>query len=299
MNDRSTPPIPPSLSVWPTGQRDPLAQLRDAGCVPGTETDAERIPPAVAAHAIAAFSRHGDLVVDPDCGAGTVLAAALHAGRHTLGLTARSRWWKTARANVTAAKAAGSPCEGSVVDARPTMLGTARAAGLIGRTGLVLTILRTTPRRAVGPDRDPVETALADLAETLHYCESLLRPGGRVVVLARPRRHRNGALVDLTTPIVAAAIAARLEPIERCIALTAELRGSRLLTHASLRQRRAVARADVAGAPAAIPAHIEALVFRNADDTERDAAAAAASTSKRRAIRAVVELSDSDLLQTA
>ena len=69
------PPMPP-LSVWPTGQRDPLAQLRDAGCVPGTETDTERIPPAVAAHAIALYTRPGDLVLDPDCGAGTALVEA-------------------------------------------------------------------------------------------------------------------------------------------------------------------------------------------------------------------------------
>ena len=32
------PPVPP-LSVWPTGQRDPGVQLRDSGCVPGTDAD--------------------------------------------------------------------------------------------------------------------------------------------------------------------------------------------------------------------------------------------------------------------
>ncbi|MBN9748526.1 hypothetical protein DMP23_46855 [Amycolatopsis sp. A1MSW2902] len=135
----------------------------------------------------------------------------------------------------------------------------------------------------------------------MHYCESLLRPGGRVVVFARPRRHPNGALADLTTPIVAAATAARLEPIERCIALTAELRGNRLLTHAPLGQRRAAARADVAGAPAALHAHIEALVFGIADESASAAppVAVAARPREHRVLRSVIGVGDSGRLQAA
>ncbi|WP_435583401.1 DNA methyltransferase [Amycolatopsis thermoflava] len=271
------PPMPP-LSVWPTGQRDPLAQLRDAGCVPGTETDTERIPPAVAAHAIALYTRPGDLVLDPDCGAGSALVEALRAGRHVLGLTARNRWWTLARANVTAAKTAGAWHDGSVLDARPKVLATVRAAGLIGRVGLVLTTLRTAPtdpkNQASGPDRDPVESALADLATTLLYCEPLLRAGGHVVVIARPLRHPDGSLVDLTTPLITAATAAGLAPVERCIALTARLRGSRLVTRASLAERRAAARARAAGAPTALTAHHEVLVFQLAHEAELTAATA-------------------------
>ncbi|MEU0466672.1 DNA methyltransferase [Amycolatopsis sp. NPDC006131] len=272
------PPMPP-LSVWPTGQRDPLAQLRDAGCVPGTETDTDRIPPAVAAHSIAAYTRPGDLVLDPDCGAGTALVEALRAGRHALGLTARSRWWTLARANVTAAKTAGAWRDGSVLDARPKVLATVRAAGLIGRVGLVLTALRTAPagpnNQASGPDRDPVESALADLATTLLYCEPLLRSGGHVAVIARPLRHPDGSLVDLTSPLIAAATSAGLAPVERCIALTAGLRGSRLVTRASLAERRAAARVRAAGAPTALTAHHEVLVFQLAHDAELAAATAA------------------------
>lgn len=264
----------PPLSVWPTGQRDPLAQLRDTGCVPGTETDTERIPPAVAAHAIATYTRPGDLVLDPDCGAGIVLVEALRAGRHALGLTSRNRWWTLARANVTAAKTAGAWRDGSVLDARPKVLATVRAAGLIGRIGLVLTTLRTADRES-SPDRDPVESALADLATTLLYCEPLLRSGGHVAVVARPLRHPDGTLVDLTTPLLAAGTSAGLAPVERCIALTARLRGSRLVTRASLAERRAAARARAAGTPTALSAHHEVLVFQLAHDAELAAAAAA------------------------
>ena len=263
----------PPLSVWPTGQRDLLAQLRDTGCVPGTETDTERIPSAVAAHAIATYTRPGDLVLDPDCGAGTVLTEALRAGRHALGLTSRNRWWTLARANVTAAKTAGAWRDGSVLDARPKVLATVRAAGLIGRVGLVLTTLRTADRES-SPDRDPVESALAELATTLLYCEPLLRSGGHVAVVARPLRYPDGLLVDLTTPLLAAGTSAGLAPVERCIALTARLRGSRLVTRASLAERRAAARARAAGTPTALSAHHEVLVFQLAHDAELAAAAA-------------------------
>lgn len=269
------PPMPP-LSVWPTGQTDPLAQLRDAGCVPGTETDTERIPPAVAAHAIATYTRPGDLVLDPDCGAGTVLVEALRAGRHALGLTSRNRSWTLARANVTAAKTAGAWRDGSVLDARPKVLATVRAAGLIGRVGLILTTLRTADRES-SPDRDPVESALTHLATTLLYCEPLLRSGGHVAIVTRPFRHPDGALVDLTTPLIATGASAGLAPVERCIALTAGLRGSRLVTRASLAERRAAARALAAGTPTALTAHHEVLVFQLAHDAELAATAAADS----------------------
>ena len=270
-------PPNPLLSVWTTGQRDPATQLRDADCVRGTDIDTDLIPPAIAAHAIATYTRPGDLVLDPDCGAGTVLVAALQSGRHALGLTANSRWWTLARANITAAKAAGAWRDGSVLDAHPKVLATTHAAGLIGRVGLVLTAVRTATdgsgERVTGPDRDP-SAAVDELAATLAYCEPLLRAGGYVVVVARPHRHLDGSLVDLTTPLIAAGTSAGLAPVDRCIALTAGLRGNRLVTRASLADRRAVARARATGAPLALTAHYEVLVFQLAHDAELAAAAA-------------------------
>lgn len=253
-----------AISVWPTGQRSPAAQLREAGCVAGTELDDERVPPAVAAHAIATYTHPGDLVLDPDCGAGTVLAEALRAGRHALGVTAAKRWWTLARANVTAAKAAGAWRDGAVLEARPKTLATACAAGLVGRVGLVLTSLRA------GPGRGPVESISVEFARTLSYCEPLLRSGGRVVVVARPQRRSDGMLLDLTTALIAAGTSAGLTPVDRCVALTAELRGKRLVTRASLAERRAAAR--VTGAPIGLTAHHEVLVFRLAHDAELAAA---------------------------
>lgn len=266
MPDRLATP----LSVWRTGQCDPLAQVRAAGCVPGTEADTKRIPPAVAAHAIATYTRPGDLVLDPDCGAGTVLTAALRAGRHALGLTANNRWWALARANVTAAKAAGAWRDGSVLDARPKVLATVRAAGLVGRVGLLLTAFRAAQDRQTVPDYDPVESSVAELTTTLRCCEPLLRAGGHVVVIAQHHRRPDGSLVDLTTRLIEAGTAAGLAPVDRCIALTAELRGSRLITRATLAERRA---SRAAGSPTSLVAHHEVLVFQLAHDAELAAAA--------------------------
>jgi hypothetical protein len=270
------PPLPPP-SVWPTGQRDLAAQLRDSGCVPGTNTDTDQIPPAIAAHAIATYTHPGELVLDPDCGAGTVLVEALRAGRHALGLTPHARWWAIARANITTTKRDGARGDASVLDARPTVLATIRAAGLIGRVGLVLTALRTpTTDQATGPDRDrDLDSAFVDLAATIDYCEPLLRSGGHLVVITRPRRHADGELVDLPTRLITAAAPAGLVPVERCVALTASLHGSRVITRASFAERRAAARARAHGAPIALTAHQEVLVVQLGHDVELAAAAAA------------------------
>ncbi|GGM81679.1 hypothetical protein GCM10011609_17120 [Lentzea pudingi] len=251
------------LSVWPTGQHDALTQVRAAACVPGTETDTERVPPAVAAHTIATYTRPGDLVLDPNCGAGTVLTEALRAGRHAVGLTSSNRWWPLARANVTAAKSMGAWRDGSVLDARPTVLATVRAAGLIGQVGLVLTALRTPSRRLSGSDHDPDESALAELATALRCCEPLVRQGGYVVVVARPKRCSDGALVDLASQLDAVGTAAGLALIDRCVALTADLRGERLRTRASLAERRRSANSRVS-----LVAHDEVFVFQLSNDAE-------------------------------
>jgi modification methylase len=209
-------------SVWPTGQVDLPTQLSAGGYLPGTAADAAGLPPAVAAHAIGAFTRAGDVVLDPDCGAGTVLVEAVRAGRHAVGVTGR-RWWPTARANLSAAKLAGATADGMVLDRRPdrpppadrTGAPPAGPAGLIGLTGrvdLVLTAARLRWQQA-GPALD----ALADL---LDRSALLLRPGGHAVVVAGPTR-RGGRLLDLPDILTRAARRAGLVPVERCVALTA------------------------------------------------------------------------------
>jgi tRNA G10 N-methylase Trm11 len=54
--------------------------------------------PAIAAHAIHAYIKPGDLVFDPMCGIGTTVVEAMHAGRDVIGVEYESRWADDERA---------------------------------------------------------------------------------------------------------------------------------------------------------------------------------------------------------
>ncbi|WP_052914927.1 DNA methyltransferase, partial [Protofrankia coriariae] len=220
------------LSVWPTGQHDLAHQLTAGGYLPATTADTAAIPPAVAAHAIAAYTRPGDTVYDPDCGAGTVCVEALRAGRHAVGLTGDPGWWDLARGNLTAAKTRGAPGDGMVLDQSPS----ARSwTGLVRPVDLVLTTIRPPgPGHGTacpsgdgpdfskgGPDRagsDQVRAALSGLP-------AVTRPGGRLVVVLPPDL-RGAGRVDLASLVLDAGRGIGLVPVERCVALTTALRGA-------------------------------------------------------------------------
>jgi modification methylase len=276
--NRPVPPSPlprPAASVWASGQQDAHAQLADGSYLADTARDAARISPAVATHAVALYTRPGDTVLDPDCGAGTVLVEALRAGRHAVGITDQRRWWPVARANVTTAKREGAGADGMVLDGPPNPAA-ARLAGLTGQVDLLLTALRPHhpdhtdhPRM---PDADPGHGSVNRLRAILAQCRPLLRPDGHVIVTVHPRRH-HGYLLDLTNDVLAAGRAAGFLPTERCIALLAELRDDRLVTYASLAQRRAAARHQRAtGHPISLTAHQEALIFRAPTEAAQAAA---------------------------
>lgn len=242
MNDFPQPaPLPArAVSVWATGQQSLAAQFAAGPYVSGTARD-EGVPPAVAAHAVTAYSRPGDTVLDPDCGAGTVLVEALRAGRHAIGITSRRSWWPVARANITAAKWSAAAVDGMVLDGPPGMAA-ARLAGQAGTIDLILTALRTHQGAA---QRQGLNLAV---------CRSLLRPGGHVIVVARPQ---------LTTDAAAVARSAGLVPTDRCVALSAKLRDDRLVAPVFCSQRRAAARHfHATGWLTVLPAHYDVLIFR-------------------------------------
>ncbi|MFD4675838.1 hypothetical protein ACFWNN_39340 [Lentzea sp. NPDC058450] len=118
-------------------------------------------------------------------------------------------------------------------------------------------------RRSPGPDHDSDESALAELTAALRCCEPLVRQGAYVVVVARPKRRSDGTLVDLASRLDAVGTAAGLTLVDRCVALTAELRGERLRTRASLAERR-----RSANSRASLVAHDEVFVFQLANDAE-------------------------------
>lgn len=265
MNDRvAREPLGSVLtSVWPTGGHSLDAQLATRDYHPATSTDPALMPPAIAEHAIAKLTRRGDVVLDPDCGAGTTLVEALRVGRHAIGLTAQPRWWHLARANVTATKVGGAPTDGMVLLRRPSTMAAAQTAGLTGRVALLLTALRPTP--SINSEEIDDETSgLARLGALLHAYRPLVRPGGHVVITCAPQRHpTRHHLLDLASHVVALGTAAGLAPVARCLALTAGVRGQWVFTRASVAQRRATTRiAHATGHPVALPAHHTALVFR-------------------------------------
>jgi hypothetical protein len=258
----------PLSSIWHTGTHSVAAQFADRGYHRDSDTDRWAMPPAVAAHAITALTRPGDVVLDPDCGTGTVIVEALTAGRHAIGLTTQPHHWRLARANVTATKATGAPSDGMVLvlNRRPSTLRAAATGGLTGRVALLLTTLRTAPALDVA-DR---------LRAVLTECRPLLRGGAHVAISISPTRDATThALLDLPARVLATGTALGLAPVARCLALTAHPRGQRVRTHASLAERRAAARiATLTGRPIALSAHHTVLVFR-VDPDAADAALAA------------------------
>lgn len=297
----------PGRPVWPTGDVDRAAQLATGGYLPATATDTTGLPPAVAAHAVRSYTEPGDMVLDPDCGAGTVLVEAVRAGRHAVGMTG-GRWWPLARANLNAAKLAGALTDGMVLQ-RPGSPSEQRrsgqawsgeprgdltaetASGLAGRVDLLLTGVRldgapdrTRSRRGVvgspgGLDSDPrtdrVRVAADRLAAMLVRCRPLLRPGGHVVLLVQPGRSvvtPAGAPAATEAPdvVTAAATRAGLEPVERCLAPITHRPSP---NHRPSRTRR---RSADRGHRRPVPptTHLDVYVFRVPPDVGAPAAAA-------------------------
>ena len=101
--------------MWDTAQRDARTQRRHR-YLPGSAAHPGKMLPAIAATAIARYTRPGDLVADPMCGIGTTLVEAVHLGRHGLGVEYEPRWADLAAANVRKARADGASGTATVID---------------------------------------------------------------------------------------------------------------------------------------------------------------------------------------
>jgi len=193
-------------------------------------------PDGFLALALAVYSQPGDLVCDPDCGSGAVVVAAVRAGRHAVGVAPNPDRWQGARAALTAAKAAGAPGDGTILDRLPDRESWTGP----GPADLLLT--------TIGPSTDPADpSGLLDarLRTRLTGYRDLVRPAGRLVVIAD--YHIDDGL-DLASRIAVAGQRAGWRSVDRLVALT--LPASR-----TLGPRPAAGRAR--------PAHVELLVFRH------------------------------------
>jgi modification methylase len=239
--------------------------------------------PAMARQAIAAYSRPGDLVLDPMCGIGTTLVEAIHLGRNAIGVELEARWAQLASANITHARRQGATGTATVITGDARQVPRLVDPDLVGRVMLVLTSppygrslhgqVTARPGRGVAKfddtySADPANLgrishpALLDaLEEILVGCRQLLRPGGLLVVTARPYRHRDH-LVDLPGRLTQVAEAAGLVLYERNAALLVGLREDRLVPRPSFFQLNQVRKARARGLPLRIIAHEDVLLFR-------------------------------------
>ncbi|MEV0430603.1 DNA methyltransferase [Micromonospora sp. NPDC050495] len=277
------PQGPEHLSVWTTAQQTGPVQRRGR-YVPGSVKHPARMLPAIAAHAIHAYTQPGDLVLDPMCGIGTTLVEAIHAGRDALGVEYEPRWSNIADANITHAHTQGATGRASVIRGDATRLNSLLPAALTGQVTLVVTsppygptvhgLVRPGEHGVTkfdnfyndGTDRGNLAyrdlTGLTDgFEQILTGCATLLRPGGTVVVTARPWR-KNGQLVDLPSAVIAAGLRAGLLPTERCVALLAALRDGHLVARPSFFQLQAVRKARTSGTPLHLITHEDVLIFR-------------------------------------
>ena len=270
------------ISVWATGQRSAPVQRRGR-YLPASTQHPARMLPAIAAHAISGYTQAGDLVLDPMCGIGTTLVEATHLGRDAIGVELEGRWADLATGNLRLARSQGATGAGTVIRGDATTLPDLVPSALRGKVALVVTsppygptvhgLVRPGPdgvrkhahTYSDQPDRRNLAhrnwTGLVDgFTKILEGCRELLRPGGTVVVTARPWR-KNGQLVDLPTAVITAGLAAGLQPVERCVALLAAVRGGRLVARPSFFQLQQIRKARTAGIPMHLISHEDVLVL--------------------------------------
>lgn len=271
-------------SVWLTGQvcsrdqrrhRYPHASLAHPG----------KMLPSIARYAIATYTTPGDLVVDPMAGIGTTTVEAVHLGRDAIGVEYERRWARLAAANLEHAAAQGATGHGQIIRGDARRLAELLPDQLRGGVGMVLTsppygssthghvreyggrdgrVAKVNHR--YGDDQRNLAHASHDqlaagFTRILAGCVPLLRPGGHVVVTARPYR-RYGVLVDIPGMVITAAADAGLRLVDRCPALIAAVRDGRVVPRASFFQLRNVRSALAQGDPQWLAQHETVLVFQ-------------------------------------
>ncbi|KPM51488.1 SAM-dependent methyltransferase [Frankia sp. B2] len=224
------------VTVWPTG-RHPITTTQANGPTAVAPHGGATVSAAVAAHAIAIYSRPGDTVCDPDCGPGTVVTEAVHARRHGIGITPDPGQWETARAALTVAKVRGAHGDGMILDEIPD----GESWTGLGPVDLVLT--------AIGPPdpAEPTSRNRAWLRTRLAAYRGLLQPGGHLVVIAA---YHVASGMDLASHVAVAGRDTGWRPVQRAVALTAVPYTRDLGTDRPLPRARAY------------PVHQDVIVFR-------------------------------------
>ncbi|MDG4793533.1 DNA methyltransferase [Micromonospora sp. WMMD1082] len=283
-------------SVWLTGQH-PSRDLRRGRYTPESMKHPGKMLPTIARYAIRTYTNPGDLVLDPMAGIGTTIIEAMHLGRHGVGVEYEAEWVAHAADNIRRTGQAGTAGRGEIYHGDSTTLPALLPASLHGQVSLVITSPPYGPSthghaRTPGPKRGKVRKIhhkygggdnlayrshgeLADgFTAILAGCRTLLRPGGHVVVTARPYR-RHGELIDIPGMVAAAGINAGLQLVEECIALICGIRHGVIIPRASFFQQKNTRDAVNAGDPQWLLQHEDVVIFKApmSQDPWRDSAA--------------------------
>jgi len=274
-------------TVWATGQRQPQGQ-RDGLYLPEVLDHPAKMWVQIARHAIERYSEPGQTVLDPMAGIGTTLIEAIRTGRNAVGVECEPRWVDLARQHLDRATAAHPGVRGEVFLGDATRLDEALSRWR-GRADMVLTSPpygaithgRPKSRRVTGGAIRPhahryaagaahpnqlATGSLRRLGTSLERvwagCRDALRPGGVLVVCARPYTD-DGALVDFPAVVAHTAGLAGFALIERRAALLGRWDGTALHVHASFFHKHQVRLAHQAGRTVFLRAHEDVLVFRS------------------------------------
>ena len=278
-------------SVWLTGQR-PSRELRRNRYTHESITHPGKMLPTIARYAINTYTDPGDLVLDPMAGIGTTVVEAMHLDRHGVGVEYEDRWAALAAVNVALADKQGAAGTGVIYTGDSFTLPTLLPPQMRGTVSLVITSPPYGPSthghvRTPGPRRGKVrklhhrygdsdnlayrdhDTLAQGFTEILTGCRAVLRPGGHVVITARPYR-RHGELIDIPGMVVAAGEAAGLDLVEECVALMAGVRNGVLVPRASFFQQKNVGDAIADGDPQWLVQHEDVVVLRLSPSPEQD-----------------------------
>ncbi|WP_433759591.1 TRM11 family SAM-dependent methyltransferase [Nocardia sp. CA-135398] len=279
-----TGPAVVPVSVWATAQNAPTVQRRGR-YHPDSVKHPAKMFPAIVQHAVATYTRPGDLVLDPMCGIGTTLVEALHLGRRAVGVEYETRWAELARANIGLAGEAGIDLDAAVYTGDARKLPTLLPKELRGRVDMVITsppygdsvhghvrvragqgVRKSNHRYGAVLDRGNLANVglgrlLSGFTRILTGAAEYLAPGGHVVITARPWR-QHAELVNLPAHLITCGTLAGLVPVERCVALLGRLSEGDLVARSSFFQRDFIVKQRAAGLPMHLIAHEDVVILR-------------------------------------
>ncbi|WP_194906289.1 DNA methyltransferase [Catenulispora rubra] len=227
---RSEPPATSAPPAWSTAQLGRSSRSRDRYLQEPDGYPATTFP-AIAAHAIATYTRPGDLIIDPTAGIGTTLVEAMHLDRMAIGVERDQGHVDLALRNIENAADRGAPGFAAVVSGDARGMEALLGHDLYGKAALVLVsppsaltahgVQVPCARRGDGfgdaLDVGHRDQMMAWFTQVLAGCRTLLKPGGFLVITVRAER-RPGRVGEVAAVAANAALDAGFALHERCAA---------------------------------------------------------------------------------